>query len=413
MDSHPDQLTPEQLYDQALAFFRAARWEEATQTLQQLQAQSNAYPEAEGLLDDIQLKQGLERVQSPTAAAPPREPFNRGREVTLAVIVLAVLVLSGGSWWLWSVLSAPTAGAPVASQQAAIGSLPTAAPNAPTPTTEVIASGIGVLTVTQVETTTMADNIYFILDASGSMLAKINDQRKIDMAHQAMGSLVQDLNDSTKVALRTYGRNRANDCSDIELVRPLGPLNRDALLAQINSIVPVNRSNTPIGNSLAALSADLAGAKGQTLVVLLSDGEESCNGDPITEAARLHKAIPNLHVSVIGFDIAPEFQLRLAAIADAGDGTYFGATDVNQLATALRQAIALNYRVYDSKGREIGHSSAGESLKLTAGNYRVTIGGDPPLLEQKIDIRKDRETLISLTTVNGQVKATQSQNWTR
>ncbi|MEI6777877.1 MAG: VWA domain-containing protein [Chloroflexales bacterium] len=413
MDSHSDQLTPEQLYDQALAFFRAARWEEATQTLQQLQAQSNAYPEAEALLDDIQLKRGLERVQSPIAAAPPREPFNRGREVTFVVIVLAVLGLSGGSWWLWSLLSAPTVGAPVASQQAAVGSLPTAAPNALTPTTDVIASGIGVLTVMRVENTTVADNIYFILDASGSMLAKINDQRKIDMAHQALGAIVKDLNDSTKVALRTYGRNRTNDCSDIELVRPLGPLNRDALLAQINSIVPVNRSNTPIGSSLAALSADLVGVKGQTLVVLLSDGEESCNGDPVAEATRLHTDNPNIRVSVVGFDIAPEFQTRLAAIADAGGGTYFGAADVNQLATALRQTIALNYRVYDSKGREIGHSSAGESLKLAAGSYRVVIGGDPPLLEQTVDIRKGVATLMALSIDKGKLSAKLSHDWAR
>ncbi len=413
METHPEQFTPDQLYDEALIFFRSARWEEAISALRQLQAQSNAYPEAEALIADILLKQEMERTQAPATWILPSERRNRGRGIAVAAVALVALGMLGGLRLLWTGAFMLPTSLPVVSQQAAIGALSTAAPSAPSASTGALASGNGVLTVTQAESVATVDNIYFILDASGSMLARINGQRKIDMAHQAMTALVQDLGGSTNVALRTYGRNRANDCGDIELVNPLGPLNRDQLLGQINAIVPVNFSNTPIGNSLAAISADLAGAKGQTMVVLLSDGEESCNGDPVAEAQRLHTDNPNLRVSVVGFDIAPEFQARLAAVAEAGGGSYFGAANVSQLGAALKQALALSYHVFDADGHEMGSANVGESLKLPAGNYRVTIGSDPALLAQAVDIHKNMATQMALNTIQGRLSATLNRDWVK
>jgi hypothetical protein len=213
------------------------------------------------------------------------------------------------------------------------------------------------------------------------------------------------------VALRTYGRNRPDDCSDVELVSPLAPLNRDGLLGQINGIVPVNLSRTPIAASLAAVGADLGSAPGETLVVLLSDGEESCDGNPVDEATRLHAAFPNVRVSVVGFDIAPELQQRLAAIAEAGGGNYFGAADVNELGAALKQALTLRYRVVGSDGGELGSADVGQSLNLPVGSYKVLIGGARPLLDQTVEIRKGMATLMSLSNTQGQLSASLSRDW--
>ncbi|MBX0327040.1 VWA domain-containing protein [Oscillochloris sp. ZM17-4] len=412
MEAQPEQLTPDQLYDQALALFRSARWDEAIGALRQLQSQGGgAYPEAESLLADIQLKQGVERGQAPTAIAPPRERPSRVRGLALAAVALVTLGLIGGLRLMTSGVSpALTASVPAVSQQAVVGALPTPAPTQPSGAAGG-AAGEGVLIVRPAEAAATVENIYFILDASGSMLARIDGQRKIEIARQAMGALVQDLGDSTRVALRTYGRNRADDCSDIELLSPLAPLDREGLLAQINAIQPVNLSRTPIGSSLAAIAADLGDTPGETLVVLLSDGEESCDGDPVAEATHLHADHPNVQVSVVGLDIAPESQERLAAIAEAGGGSYFGAADVDQLGAALKQALTLRYRVIDERGGVAGSANVGDSLKLPVGNYRVLIGGDPPLLEQKIDVRRGMATLMAVSSDHGQMTAALSRDW--
>ncbi|NNJ09953.1 VWA domain-containing protein [Chloroflexales bacterium ZM16-3] len=414
MDAQADQLTPDQLYDQALTFFRTARWEEAISTLRQLQSQGGgAYPEAESLLADIQLKQGMERAQAPTAAAPPRERSGRRRGLAVTAVALIVLGLLGGLRALSAGgTSALPSSLPAVSQQAMVGALPTPAPTALSGAAGA-AAGDGVLIVRPADAAATVENIYFIFDASGSMLARIDGQRKIEIARQAMGALVQDLGESTNVALRTYGRNRADDCSDIELLSPLAPLSRESLLSQIDSIQPVNLSRTPIGSSLAAIASDLGDAQGETLVVLLSDGEESCDGDPVAEATRLHADNPQVRVSVVGFDIAPELQARMAEIAEAGGGSYFGAADVNQLGDALKQALTLRYRVLDAQGGQAGSASLGESLNLPVGTYHVLIGGDPPQLEQKIDIRKDMATLMAISSEQGQMSATLSRDWAK
>lgn len=411
MDVQPTQLTSEQLYDQALTLFRTARWDEAISALRQLQAQSGgAYPEAEALLADIQLKQGVERAQAPTAAAPPRDRSGRRRGLAVTAVALVILGLLGGLRFLaFGSATGLPARLTAVSQQAAVGALPTPAPTA----AGAAADGTGVLMVRPAAAAATVDNIYFIFDASGSMLARIDGQRKIDIARQAMGALVQDLGNSTSVALRTYGRNRPDDCSDIELLSPLAPLDRAALQAQIDSIQPVNLSRTPIGSSLAAITSDMGAAQGETLVVLLSDGEESCDGDPVGEAARLHAEHPSVRVSVVGLDIAPELQQRLAAIAEAGGGSYFGAADVNQLGTALKQAVALSYHVLDEAGGQAGSANVGELLNLPAGNYRVLIGGDPPLLEQQIDIRRGMATVMALGSDQGLMSATVSRDWAK
>lgn len=412
MEATPDQLTPDQLYDQALTFFRAARWEEAIGALRQLQSQSSSFPEADALLADIQLKQGMERrAQAPDAAAPPRERAGGRRMIALAALALVTLGLVGG---LRALASLPTAGPvsmpAVVSQQAVVGALPTPAPS-PAAAAAAAPAGEGVLSVRPADTGASAENIYFVLDASGSMLARIDGQRKIAIARQAMGALVPDLGDSTRVALRTYGRNRPDDCSDIELLSPLAPLDRAALLAQIDAIEPVNLSRTPLASSLAAIAADLGDAPGETLVVLLSDGEESCDGDPVAEAAKLHADNPQVRVSVVGLDIAPELTERLAAIAEAGGGSYFAAGDVNQLGAALKQALALRYRVLDGTGAVVGGGEVGQPLKLPAGNYRVLIGGDPPQIDQAVDIRQGLASVLELKGEPGHLTATLRRDW--
>jgi hypothetical protein len=357
----------------------------------------------------------MERLQAPLAAAPPR-PRRRlgGRALVVGLLSLLTLGVFGGLRLLSAAAAGLPASLPQVSQQAAAAALPTPAPTALPAALGQAAGGNGALTVRPLQADqagAATRNIYFILDASGSMLAKIDGQPKIAIARKAMSDLVNDLGASTNVALRTYGRNRPDDCSDIELVSPMAPLNREALLAQIGAIQPVNLSRTPIGSSLAAIPADLGASPGSTLVVLLSDGEESCDGDPVAEAARIHAASPNVQISVVGFDLAAPEQARLAAIAEAGGGSYFGAADVAQLGTALEQAIGLRYHVFADDGSEVGGAAVGETIALPVGSYKLTIGDRTVLLEQTIDVRDGLATIVTLGGDQGKLTAQISRDW--
>jgi hypothetical protein len=237
------------------------------------------------------------------------------------------------------------------------------------------------------------------------MLARVGEERKIDLAQTALVGLVNQLPPNANVALRTYGRQRPDDCGDVELLQPLAPLNRASLIGQIEAIEPVNLSRTPIGSSLAAVPADLGELSGQTLVLLVSDGEESCDVDPVPVAAQLRTDYPNLRVSVVGFDIAPELRERLARIAEAGGGSYYGADDVGQLAAALEDVVTPRFRVLDPSGAEVGAGQVGEELSLPPGQYTLAVGVDPVLLEEAIEVEDGVATTVRLRTSGGQLLA--------
>ena len=55
---------------------------------------------------------------------------------------------------------------------------------------------------------------------------------------------------------------------------------RDAMAATNEGITLVDRVNTPLGAALGRVAADLRDATGPRIVVLVTDGEETCGGDP-------------------------------------------------------------------------------------------------------------------------------------
>jgi hypothetical protein len=247
-------------------------------------------------------------------------------------------------------------------------------------------------------------NLEIILDASGSMNGEIDGRRKIDIAHEALATLIGKLPDHTNVALRAYGHRKTSDCSDVELLTPLGALDRGALTAQINAVNPAQKGMTPIGASLEQVAQDLQGAQGDVLVVLVSDGDETCDGDPAQVATRIHADNARIRFDVIGFNVGPEeWRARLSGIAQGGGGNYFDAKDAAQLVDALQQAVALNYRVLDAQGAEVFQGQIGAVSSLPSGRYTIEIQGASPLTIPDIAVG-GASTVVDLREENGALK---------
>ena len=70
------------------------------------------------------------------------------------------------------------------------------------------------------------------------------------------------------------------DSCEGEVVLPLSPLNKQQALKTINNVTPKNLAKTPIATSLAMVEKDLAQIEGIRKVILVTDGEETCDGDP-------------------------------------------------------------------------------------------------------------------------------------
>ncbi|MCX7366714.1 MAG: VWA domain-containing protein [Alphaproteobacteria bacterium] len=99
---------------------------------------------------------------------------------------------------------------------------------------------------------------------------------------------------------------------------------------------------TPIAMALRAMQTAMAdgaggpdGGRGRS-VVLITDGQEGCRGDPCAEARELHRQLPELRVHVI--DIVG--RSRLQCVAEATRGTIATATDIAALEAAIEKARA-------------------------------------------------------------------------
>ena len=396
----------EQLYERGMAQLRAAQWKAAVETLSELRTISNAYPELDTLISDALLKIEIDRLRAPDGLAPPKQRRLLRPRFLTAVLMLFAL----GGALLIAMRSFAAVPTPATPQPTSVASLPTPAPtNVPTPTITPSPTTVPTVLPTALPTAApatalgpgalqvrMADgqalvrtigNLEIILDASGSMSGEIDGRRKIDIAHEALAALVGKLPDRTNVALRAYGHRKGGDCSDVELLTPLEALDRSALTARINAVNPAQKGMTPIGTSLEQVAQDLQGAQGDVLVVLVSDGDETCNGDPAQIATRIHAGNPKIRFDVIGFNVGPEeWRARLSGIAQGGGGSYFDAKDAAQLVDALQQAVALTYRVMDAQGAEVFQGQLGAIATLPAGRYTVEIRGASPLTIPNITV---------------------------
>ena len=82
---------------------------------------------------------------------------------------------------------------------------------------------------------------------------------------------------------------------------------------------------------------DIANQPGQHLIVLLTDGEETCNGDAAAVIRELTAAGNDVRVNIVGFAI-DELMLQetFAEWSRLGNGFYFNARDGAELAASLR-----------------------------------------------------------------------------
>ena len=128
-----------------------------------------------------------------------------------------------------------------------------------------------------------------LLDVSGSMNEKISSGgTKFAAAKRALSEVADALPAGTQVGLRVYGSEIAEPkdenpkaCTDTELVLPIGPLNKAKMTDAVDSFTA--KGETPIAYSLQQSVEDLGG-DGKRVLVLISDGEETCAKDPCPTA---------------------------------------------------------------------------------------------------------------------------------
>lgn len=188
-------------------------------------------------------------------------------------------------------------------------------------------------------------NVELILDASGSMRADAGGERKMDAARSALTDFIGTLPESANVSLRVYGHvgtsdeaDRERSCAASELILPFQKLDRQKFSEAVNSFEPSGW--TPVAGSLEKAREDFAQFDPETnsnFVYMVSDGVETCGGDPASAASALAADDVRAEVNIIGFDVDPEAANQLREAAESGSGSYYEASDADELNQVFRE----------------------------------------------------------------------------
>jgi len=218
-----------------------------------------------------------------------------------------------------------------------------------------------------------------ILDCSGSMADRTPEgPSKMYAARKAVTDLIRKLPDGKLLTFTVYGhkvfgKDKKRGCEEaVEVVcsgRELTPKLKDALAKAINTLQPVGW--TPLAKAIRDTGDELHKRKHMCEFLVITDGMETCDGDPALEAKKLNQAL-NLPsgVNVILFGGDDNEKAAVKKIADEGGGKYYDAGSIRDLLQGLddvreRTRVAAKVKAAEDQARR-AESSAEEAEEAAA-----------------------------------------------
>lgn len=174
-------------------------------------------------------------------------------------------------------------------------------------------------------------NVLLILDASGSMETMLNGEKMINIAKREMNQLIDGLPEQVNIGLRIYGgsgEKNIGKCEDTKLYHSVSSSNKEEMKATIQGITPSGW--TPIAESLKQAADDLSEYPSESntnIIYLITDGVETCNGNPAGEIQALQQLAVQPMINVIGFNVGLKGQEELKKLAESGGGQYIHAAN--------------------------------------------------------------------------------------
>jgi len=189
--------------------------------------------------------------------------------------------------------------------------------------------------------------VVVLVDGSGSMAAKIGQRTKLELAREAAQAFVDGLPPTVEVSLLAFGQQgnnteagKARSCTGIDTLLSAST-DRAGFRAALGQLKAVGW--TPLAAALKQGQQILEASDraGEQVIYVVSDGQETCGGDPVSVARSINTGRTRAIVHVIGFGLPPADTAALQSVAKAGGGRFINAqteADVDRALEAVREA---------------------------------------------------------------------------
>ncbi|TPK88191.1 VWA domain-containing protein [Mesorhizobium sp. B2-4-13] len=183
-----------------------------------------------------------------------------------------------------------------------------------------------------------ANKVIIILDASGSMWAQIDGMPKLEIARESLRTVLQSVPADDEIGFMAYGHREKGSCDDIQLIVPPQAGSASAISAAADSMKFLGK--TPLTAAVKQAAEALKYTEDKATVVLITDGLETCGGDPCALGKELEASGVDFTADVVGFGLTADEGKQIACLADNTGGKYIQASDEKALQEALVETVA-------------------------------------------------------------------------
>lgn len=210
-----------------------------------------------------------------------------------------------------------------------------------------------------------------LIDASGSMKAMSGNKTRMEAAKEAVMEFAEQVPEGATISMRVYGHKGSGSDADKKLSCSSSEnfynstFDSGKFQKSLNRVKPAGW--TPIGLALEKVKEDIPEDADDVVVYVVSDGIETCNGDPVKAAEELVANDIETVVNIIGFDVDNEGQKLLKEVTSAGNGEFTYVSSERDLKKYMRsqyEEIQKAWREWKEEGKKQAHDLKEEKKAL-------------------------------------------------
>lgn len=192
-------------------------------------------------------------------------------------------------------------------------------------------------------------NVAILLDASGSMGALENGKTRMELAKEAINQFVDSLPEKAKVSLTVYGHKGTGDeadkevsCSTVEEVYSLSAYDSKEFTNALGKFNPAGW--TPMTKAVEQAMVNLEshdGSENTNIIYLVSDGIETCGGNPVQAMEKLSDSNLSPVVQIIGYQVNNDGLTQLKEMARAANGQFINVQNQEDLKAEFKRTTEM------------------------------------------------------------------------
>jgi Ca-activated chloride channel family protein len=166
--------------------------------------------------------------------------------------------------------------------------------------------------------------------------------RRIEQVRRALAKVLPEVAPLRKIGLVVFGPGHRRQCENIDLRLLPAPNAAARIMSEVDALQPYGQ--TPLTGAVWAAAEALQFREKPAVIVLLTDGEETCEGDPCALGHRLKAEGYDVTVHVIGYMLSaanmPSGGQFARCLSEGTGGIFVSTNDTEELIEALQKTLS-------------------------------------------------------------------------